>query len=96
MTPQEKTLWWYLKDEKLGFKFRRQHSIGSYILDFYCPKKRSIIEIDGGFHTLKESREYDRVRDKYFTELDYKVLRFLNGEIEKDIDKVITKIKSYL
>jgi very-short-patch-repair endonuclease len=95
-TPQEKILWWYLKDERLGFKFRRQHSIGGYILDFYCPQKRLIIEIDGGVHLSNESKEYDRIRDKYFTSLDYSVLRFLNSEIEKDINKVITKIKSYL
>lgn len=92
-TPQERILWWYLKDERLGFKFRRQHSIGGYILDFYCPKKRLIIEIDGGVHMSKESREYDQIRDKYFTSLDYNVLRFLNSEIEKDINKVVAKIK---
>ena len=65
-------------------------------MDFYCKEKRLIIEIDGGIHRTKEAREYDKVRDKYFTELDYKVLRFKNDEIENDINGVITKIKSYL
>lgn len=92
-TSQEKILWWYLKDERLGFKFRRQHSMGGYILDFYCPKKRLIIEIDGGIHQTKEAHEYDKVRDKFFTGLDYKVLRFTNNRIENDINEVIKEIE---
>ena len=93
-TPQEEKLWWYLKDKRMGYKFRRQHSVGGYILDFYCKEKRLIIEIDGGIHQTKENREYDMVRDKFFTELDYKVLRFRNDEVEKNISEVIRKIKS--
>ncbi len=95
-TPQEEKLWWYLKDKRLGVKFRRQHSVSGYILDFYCKKKKLIIELDGGVHGTKEAKEYDEVRDKFFKELEYKVLRFKNSEIEKDIKKVIAKIKSYL
>ena len=95
-TPQEEKLWWYLKNKRLGFKFRRQYSTGGYILDFYCKEKRLIIEIDGKVHDTKEAREYDKIRDKFFIELNYKVLRFKNSEIENDAKKVIEKIKSFL
>jgi len=60
-TPQEDILWSKLKHSQLGFKFRRQHSIGGYIVDFYCPSKKLVIEIDGPAHLLKENREYDKV-----------------------------------
>ena len=95
-TPQEEKLWWYLRDKRLGCKFRRQHSVGGYILDFICKEKKLIVEIDGGIHLQKENKEYDDVRDKYFRELDYKILRFTNNEIENEIEKVVEKIKSYL
>ena len=77
-------------------KFRRQHSISGYILDFYCKEKRLIIEIDGEIHKKRENKEYDDVRDKYFTELNYKVLRFTNDEVENEIKEVVEKIKNYL
>jgi len=92
-TKTEGILWWYLRDKKLGVKFKRQHSIGGYILDFYCSDKKLIIELDGGIHNTKEAKEYDEVRDKYFRELGYKTVRFLNSEVEKDIEKVLDKIK---
>jgi very-short-patch-repair endonuclease len=95
-TPMEEKLWWYLKDKRLGLKFRRQHSIGGYILDFYCKEKRLIIEIDGEIHLKNENKEYDAIRDKYFEELDYKTLRFRNGEVMNDVKKVVDKIKHYL
>lgn len=93
-TKTEEALWFELRNEKLGFKFKRQHSVGGYILDFYCPRKKLIVELDGEIHNTKEAREYDLVRDKYFRELDYKVLRFKNGEVENGIEKVLEKIKS--
>lgn len=93
-TKTEEKLWFELRHEKLGYKFKRQHSIGGYILDFYCPQKKLIIELDGEIHNTTEAREYDMVRDKYFTELDYTVLRFLNREVENNVEKVLTAIKS--
>ena len=92
----EEKIWWYLKSDKLGKKFRRQHSVGGYILDFYCKEKKLIIEIDGGIHQSSEVKEYDSLRNKYFTQLEYKVLRFLNEEVEKNIEQVIRKIKENL
>ena len=95
-TSQENLLWEKLRNRKLGCKFRRQHSVEGYILDFYCKEKRLIIEIDGEIHKIREAQEYDKVRDKYFAELDYVVLRFTNDEVDKDINKVIEKIKPFL
>ncbi len=93
-TSQEDLLWEKLRNRKLGPKFRRQHSVGRYILDFYCKEKRLLIEIDGGIHEKKENKEYDTVRDKYFIELDFKILRFTNDEVEQDMEKVIDKIRA--
>ncbi len=95
-TFQEDLLWKQIRNCKLGVKFRRQHSIGGYILDFYCSKKKLIIEIDGEIHNTKKAQEYDAVRDKFFTDIDYKILRFRNNEIKKNINRVIEKIKFYL
>ena len=95
-TPQEILLWSRLRREQLGFKFRRQHSIGGYIADFYCPTKKLVIEIDGSQHFKKEAREYDNVRSDYFKGLDIKVLRFTNSEINTNIKGVIQKIFSKL
>ena len=93
-TPQEEALWNELRGNKLGFRFRRQHSVGGYILDFYCFSKRLIIEVDGDFHNL--TKEYDAVRDKFFTDLDYKVLRFKNRDVETKLREVLSKIKQNL
>lgn len=91
-TPQEVLLWSRLRREILGFKFRRQHSIGGYIADFYCPSKKLVIEIDGLQHFEKDSKEYDDVRTNYFKGFNIKVLRFTNAEINTNIDGVLQRI----
>lgn len=95
-TNQEILLWLQLKDSKLDFKFRRQHSIGGYIVDFYCPTKKLVVEIDGLHHGDKENLEYDRVRSDYLSGFEINVLRFTNKEIDNNIKKVIKKILSEL
>ena len=92
-TPQEEKLWFELRHSKLGVKFKRQHSIGGYITDFYCREYKLIVEIDGGIHNTKENQEYDKIRDDYFRELGYKILRIPNREVDEDIEKVLEKIK---
>jgi len=64
LTPAEARLWNYLKNSQLGFKFRRQHSVEYYILDFYCPKKMLAIELDGSPHDTDQGYIQDRLRDK--------------------------------
>ncbi len=95
-TPQEILLWLRLRREQLGVKFRRQHSVGGYITDFYCPSKKLVIEIDGSQHFEKENMEYDKVRSEYFEGLNIKVLRFTNSEINTNMDGVLLKILSEL
>ena len=95
-TPQEVLLWSRLRREQLGLKFRRQHSIGGYIADFYCPKKKLIIEIDGSQHFKKDTEEYDKVRSDYFKGINIKVFRFTNAEINTNMNGVLLKIQSNL
>ena len=95
-TKQEEILWSKIRDRQLGLKFKRQHSIGGYILDFYCSKCKLIIEIDGATHSTREAKAYDKIRDEYFNDLGYTTLRFLNREVENQIDRVVENIRNYV
>lgn len=92
-TPQELLLWRELKNSTIGFKFRRQHSIGKYIVDFYCPSKRFIVEIDGSQHFEKDAVKYDTARTQFFESMHLRVLRFTNTEINTNMEGVLLKIK---
>lgn len=94
MTDAERILWCELKGDKLGFRFRRQFSIGHYIADFYCPKKKLIIELDGEVHN--NQKEYDAIRDKFMNEFGMKVLRFQNDEVRHDLNEVLREIEKAL
>ncbi len=95
LTPAEKILWKYLREKQLdGHKFRRQQTIGKFIADFICFEKRLIIELDGEVHLSQKER--DSERDDYLKGSGFKVVRFLNGEIEKDIEGVLNKIQEKL
>lgn len=90
-------MWQFLRNKNInGLKFRRQHYIKSYIVDFYCTEKTLSIELDGGIHLNKEQQEYDQFRTKVLTELGVTELRFTNEEIIENITAVINKIKSEL
>ena len=88
-TPQEVILWSRIKNNQLGCKFRRQHSIGKYTVDFYCPEKRLIIEIDGSQHI---DSEYDKIRDEYLKSLNFRILRFWDNEVNNNLDGVLMRI----
>lgn len=93
-TTTEDLLWQYLRDRRFeGLKFRRQHPIGEYIVDFYCHEKSLVIELDGSVHNLKEVAAYDEARERYLKDLNLNVIRFKNEEIESDIINVLEKIK---
>lgn len=94
MTPEEIHLWKYLKNSQLGYKFRRQTSIGPYILDFYCHKAKLIIELDGLQHL--NPKDYDKERDMFLVSQGYRVMRFSNQEINSEINNVLHKITSKL
>ena len=88
-TPAEECLWQEIRNGKLnGLKFKRQHSIGNYIVDFYCASKRLIIELDGEVHNTKDQQEKDKLRDLNLTEMDFKVLRFTNDRVLYNIEQV--------
>ena len=95
MTLAERRLWGYIRSKQLGFKFRRQFIIGSkYIVDFICLEKKLIIEIDGGSHNMKKSR--DNIRDNYLIKQGFKVIHLTNDEICNDLEESINKIKKNL
>jgi very-short-patch-repair endonuclease len=91
-TPAEATLWRYLRDRNLEYKFRRQHPIDSFIIDFYCAKAKLLIEVDGEIHFQKAQIEYDQARTEHLERLGYKVIRFTNDDIRYNINIVISKI----
>lgn len=94
-TPAESFLWKYLSKSQLsGRKFRRQHSISHYIVDFYCPKEKLIIELDGEYHNHPNSQEYDEKRTKYLNDLGFKVIRFENKMVFDHLPSVLTEIEN--
>jgi very-short-patch-repair endonuclease len=97
MTSAEAMLWSIIKSKQLGVKFRRQHSIGNYIVDFYSSEIKLVIEMDGGVHQDIIHQSNDEVRDNYLKDLGIKIIRFNNDEIYEDEERVkeelIGKIK---
>jgi very-short-patch-repair endonuclease len=92
-TPAEKKLWSVLQNSQLnGHKFRRQHSVGYYILDFYCPVERMAIELDGDSHFTDEAIAYDQERTAYLNAFNIRVLRFLNTDVYDNLDAVCNRI----
>jgi len=95
MTQAEVILWSELKGRKvLGYKFRRQHGIGNYIVDFYCPKLNLAIEIDGESHYTQKGKEHDNARSNYLEKLGISILRFSNPQVKQNLDNVVSKITS--
>lgn len=94
LTSAEATLWRYLKKSQLkGRKFRRQHSICNYIVDFYCPREKLVVELDGEHHFSSSGYQSDTIRDEFLAKLNIVVLRFENDELFHDIDSVLAKIE---
>lgn len=95
-TEAESVLWQSLRGNALGAKFRRQHVIGEYIVDFVCLSSKLIVEVDGGYHTGIEQNENDEQREKFLRSKGYKVIRFANEEVLSNTDHVVSQIKSNL
>lgn len=94
MTNAEHLLWKHLRGKQLNhLKFRRQHTIGNYIVDFVCIEKKLIIEIDGGQHA--DNERYDLQRTKYLQKKGYHVIRFWNNEVLQNSTAVLEKILQY-
>ena len=95
-TDAEAALWELLRDKKLGDKFRRQHLIDDFIVDFVCLSKNLVIEVDGGYHNDPTQKEYDQQRTLYLNEKGFRVIRFTNEEVLGNTEAVLTKIKDIL
>lgn len=95
-TEAEARLWKVIQHSKLeGRKFRRQHSVSYYILDFYCPEERLAIEIDGYSHDRKDAKEYDVGRTEFLESIGIRVLRFKNYEVLKNLKGIIEEIQKH-
>jgi len=93
----EQMLWRYLKNSNfLNLKFRRQHGIGRYVTDFYCPELRIAVEIDGSSHFNEDTEEYDKIRTEYFKENDINVVRFTNDDVYKNINSVLEELEKII
>lgn len=96
-TPEEELLWGYLKGRKLmGFKFRRQHPLYNFILDFYCHEAKLVVELDGGVHNDPQQKEYDQFRTLELENFKLSVVRFKNIEVRNNIQSVLETIKKHL
>jgi very-short-patch-repair endonuclease len=90
-TTAEKTLWRAIRKRQLdGIKFRKQHVIFQFIVDFYCPKAILAIEIDGDIHRFRA--EYDQARQEYLTAHGYHMIRFENQEVLNDLNSVLARL----
>jgi len=95
LTSAEAYLWTKLQNNKLGRKFRRQHSIGKYVVDFYCPSEKLAIELDGIVHFTEDANKYDNERTAYLNSMGIRVLRFENWRVFDQTDEVIIEIVSH-
>ncbi len=92
MTTAEQLLWQSLRRDQLGVRFRRQHGIGRYIVDFYCRQARLVIEVDGLIHQRDAIKANDQEKDDYIKALGLKIVRFTNDEIQDSVHSVVQRI----
>src|SRR5205807_733785 len=92
-TDCERILWRHLRNRKFAaYKFRRQHPLDPYVLDFYCPAAKLAVELDGSGHDSPASVKRDRIREKFLTEEGIATLRFWNHQIREELDSVLETI----
>jgi very-short-patch-repair endonuclease len=90
-TSAEEVLWGALQKKQVaGLKFRRQHPVGRFVLDFYCPAHKLVVEVDGGVHDAQQER--DAARTEMLETYGYRVLRFRNEEVMQDLPDVVRRI----
>lgn len=95
-TPAETAMWEMLRAHKFGAKFRRQHIVGDFIVDFVCRDAKLIVEVDGEYHNSPEQQEWEQNRTEYLKRRGYKVIRFTNDQVLYDTHKVISQISEAL
>jgi len=97
LTTAEATLWLHLQRSQLsGFKFRRQHSVGPYVLDFYCPAAKLAVELDGAAHDSEVASLRDDRRDRYLAAQGIRTVRFVNGDVTGNLEGVLASIRRVL
>jgi len=96
LTDAEVRLWHEVRRSALGHKFRRQHALGPYIVDFICLAQKLIIELDGGQHGEPENAAKDTERTAWLEERGYKVIRFWNNDVLENMDAVLIRIQDEL
>jgi very-short-patch-repair endonuclease len=97
MTDAERRLWSRIRRTQLKeYQFYRQKNIGEYIVDFYCPAAKLIVEIDGGQHYSEENMHKDAARDQFLSDLGFRVSRFSNSDVFNNIEGVVTRIYNLL
>lgn len=93
-TTAERILWKHLKAKRFSnLKFRRQYSIGKFVIDFYCPKHKLAIELDGSVHEMDEIKVYDDERENIINTFGISFLRFINEEVYINLENVLNLIK---
>ena len=95
-TETEKILWEFLRKGKFGLKWRRQHPVDVFVLDFYAPSIRLAIELDGVQHGRDDAIEYDEMRTKFLESKGIKIMRFWNTEVENNLNNVLSKIENII
>jgi very-short-patch-repair endonuclease len=92
----EKLLWRQLSNSKIGYKFRRQQGIGRYVVDFYCPELKLIIEVDGATHGTEEELKYDQKREDFLKSLGLQIKRYYNTTIKEDLGCVVDDLRDFI
>ena len=96
MTYCEKIVWLHLRKKQLGYRFLRQYSVDYYVIDFYCPKLKLAVEIDGDVHNLPDQKEYDAKRQKYLESFGITFIRITNEEFLGNPNMAFQKIKDVI
>ena len=94
LSPPEFRLWLHLRQRPDGLKFRKQHPLGPYTLDFYCAALKLDVEVDGDSHSMGDNPARDRRRDAWLCERGFRVLRFDAADVMRDVGSVVTAILS--
>ena len=96
MTEAEKMLWERLRCYPRPLRFRRQHIIGDYIVDFVCLEKMLVVEVDGEYHSTDEQKALDELRTEYLNSVDFSVIRFTNEQVVNHINDVVAHIEELI
>ena len=93
MTYCEQIVWTHLRRKQLGYRFLRQYSVDHFVVDFYCPKLKLAVEIDGEYHNSDSQKKYDKNREKYLEKFGITFVRIKNEEFLGNPDKAFRKIE---